>query len=134
MLEVLGQRVYLVAYAPVHTLDLGPRLQVYHAVREQLECLFAYLLCVVPVLEHRARVEVVPYIVELLYQFVVALGRFKLLGHLRQRCCFEHVDNQDGVVCGERASAFGNQVGVGDVVFVGSLDELVYAVIHVFLQ
>ena len=63
MLQALCQRVDFAAHAPVHTFDLGACLKVYYAVTEQVKRLVAYLLGVVPVFEHGARVKVVPYII-----------------------------------------------------------------------
>ena len=84
MLEGLCHTVYLAAYAPVHPLYLGTCLKVYHAMAEEVECLLAYLLGVVPVFHHGAWVEVVPDFVEVFHELVGTILRFELLVHLRQ--------------------------------------------------
>ena len=55
MLQVLGQRIDFMAYAPVHSFNLGTRLQVHDTVCEQVEHLFPDLLGIVPVFKHIAR-------------------------------------------------------------------------------
>ncbi len=70
MLQVLGQGVYFVADTPVHGFYLGTCLQIDNAVRKEVEHFFAYLLRVVPVFQHVAWREVVPYLVEVLHQLV----------------------------------------------------------------
>ena len=134
MLHLLGECVDLVADAPVHALDLGARLQIYQAVREQFQCLLAYLLRIVPVLQHRARVEVVPDFIEVLDEFVVALLGLKLFRHLGQRGRLQHVDDEYAMMGREVASAFGDKVGVGYAIFVGSLDKRVHAVVDILLD
>ncbi len=133
VLKRLGHAVHLAAYAPVHALYLGPRAQVNDAVREKVERFLAYLFGVVPVFEHGAGVEVVPDFVEVFHELVVGFGRNEFLAHLGQRRCFEHVDDEHGVVRAERASAFGDDVGVGYAVLVGGIDECVDAVVHILL-
>ena len=56
VLHVLGKVVDLVAYAPVHCLNLSTSFQIYDTVREELQCLIANLLGIVPVLQHVARI------------------------------------------------------------------------------
>ena len=134
MLERLGQHVDFPAHTPVHALYLGPCAQVYDAVAEEVECLLAYLLSIVPVFEHGSGIEIVPDVVEVFHQLVVGLLGLKLLWHLRQRSRLEHVDDEHGVVGRQRASALGDDVGMGDVVLVGCIDKGVDAVVHVFLN
>ncbi len=134
MLQCLGDGVDLVAYAPVHGLNLGARLQVDHAVGKEVETVLAYLVGVVPVLEHRLRVEVIPYLVEVLDQLVVGFLGLELLGHLGQRGHAEDVDDQHRVVGRKRASALGDDVGMGDVVAVGDVDEGIDAVVDILLN
>ena len=98
VLHVLGEVVDLMAHAPVHCLYLCTGLQIDDAVGEELQCLVAYLLGVVPVLQHITRVQIVPDFVEVFHQLVVGLLRLKLLGHLRQGGGLQHVDDEHGVV------------------------------------
>ena len=134
MLQSLCHAVHLAANAPVHALYLGTCAQVDNAVREEVESLVAYLLGVVPVLKHSAWVEVVPYLVEVLYELVVVLRRFKLLAHLRQRSGFEYVGDKHRVVCRQRASTLCDEVRMLDAVLVRSIDECVYAVVDILLD
>ena len=134
VLHALSHAVHLAADAPVHALYLGACAQVDDAVREEIERLVAYLFGVVPVLEHRARAQIVPYLVEVLHELMVVLCRLKLLAHLRQRSGLEHVDDEHRVVSRQRASALGDEVRVRYLVFVRRVDEGVDAVVHVLLD
>ena len=78
--------------------------------------------------------ELVPYLRQVVHQLVVVGTRLEVLGHLRSRNALQHVDDEHAVVCGERASALGDDVGVGDVVLVGRLDEGIDAVVDVLLN
>ena len=98
VLQVFGQRVDLVAHAPVHGLYLRPCLQINNAVGEEVEHLLAYLLGVVPVFEHVARRQVIPYLIKVFYQLMGFLIGFELLRHLGQRGRLEHVDDEHRVV------------------------------------
>ena len=66
MLHVLGKIVDLVAHTPIHCLNFCTGLQIYDAVREELQSLVANLLSIVPVLQHVAWIQVVPYLIEVL--------------------------------------------------------------------
>ena len=134
VLHLLGERIDFMAYAPVHALNLGTGLEVYDAMREELEGLVAYLLGIMPVFEHILGVEVVPYLVEVLDQLVVGVLGLKLLGHLGQAGGLEHVDNQYRVVCRERPAALGDDVGMGYVVLVGCVDEGIDTVVDILLD
>ena len=134
MLEVLCQRVYLATDAPVHPLYLGARLQIHHTVTEEVERLLANLLCVVPVLEHSARVQVVPYLVEVLHQLMSILCRLETLRHLGQGSCLQHVDDEYRVVSCQRTSALRDKVRVLYAVLVGSLNESIDTVVDILLD
>ena len=94
MLHVLGKVVDLVAYAPVHRLNLCTSLQIYDTVREELQCLVANLFGIVPVFQHVARIQVVPYLIEVLHQLVVGFLCFKLLWHFRQGSSLQDINHQ----------------------------------------
>ena len=98
MLHVLGKTVDFVAHAPVHRLNLCTGLQIYDAVREELQCLFTYLLCIMPVFQHVAWIQIVPYLIQVLDQLVVGFLCLKLLWHFRQGSGLQYVDDQYGVV------------------------------------
>ena len=134
MLQALRHLVYLTGDRPVETLDLRARLQVDDAVAEEVECLLAYLLRVVPGFEHAALVEVVPDVVQLLHQLVVVGADLPLLVHLGQARRFEHLEDEHRVVGGQGASALGDDVRVGDVVLVGDVDKGRYGVVDVLLD
>ena len=134
MLQRFGEIVHLTAHAPVHALYLGPCLQADYAVREEVEGLIAYLLGVMPVLEHGARIEILPYLVQFLDQLMVLVRRFEIVRHLWQRRRLQHIDDQHRMVCGERTAALGNQVGVSHAVLVGRIDKGVHAVVDVLLD
>ena len=98
MLHVLGKVVDLVAHTPVHRLNLCTGLQIYDAVREELQCLFTYLLCIMPVFQHVAWIQIVPYLIQVLDQLMVGFLCLKLLWHFRQGSGLQYVDDQYGVV------------------------------------
>ena len=134
MLEVLGQRIDFVADAPIHRLNLGTRLQIHNTMREEIEHLLTNLLCIVPVFQHIAGRQVVPNLVEVFHQLVRILVGLKLLGHLRQRGRFQHVDDEHRMVSSQRASALRNDIGMRQVVLVGSIDEGVDTVVDILLN
>ena len=84
VLQVLRQCMNLVTDAPVHRLNLCTRLQIDDTMREEVEHLLTNLLSIVPVFQHIAWTEVVPYLIEILHQLMAVLVRFKLLRHLWQ--------------------------------------------------
>ena len=133
MLHLLAEDVDLVAHAPIHGLDLSPCLEVDDAMREEFQGLVADLLGVVPVLQHVARGDVVPNLVQVLHQLVVAVLCLKLLGHLGQRGGLQHVDDQHAVVGSQGAATLRDDVGMGKMVLVGRIDKGVDAVVDILL-
>ena len=134
MLHVLGKIVDLVAHAPVHCLNLCTGLQIYDAVREELQCLFANLLGIMPVFQHVARIQVVPYLIKILHQLVVGLLRLKLLWHFWQGSCLQDIDDQDRMMGRERTAALGDEVRVLDIALVGCIYECIDTVVHILLD
>ncbi len=65
---------------------------------------------------------------------MAVLVRFVLFVHLGQGCRFEHVDDEYRVMGRQRASAFGDDVGVGYAVLVGTVHECVYAIVDILLD
>ena len=134
VLHVLGDGQNLTCHAPEHALDLCACLKVNDTVAEELECLLAYLLCIVQCLEHIALVKVAPNLVELLCKVVVVGCNLPILVHLWKGCCLEHLKDEYRVVCRYRASALCDDVGVGDTVLVGCINHGVDGVVHVLLD
>ena len=134
MLHVLGKVVDLVAHAPVHRLNLGTGLQIYDAVREELQCLVANLLGIVPVFQHIARIQIIPYLIKVLHQLVVGFLCLKLLWHFRQGSSLQYINHQYGVVCRERAATLGDEVRMLDIVLVGCINESIDTVVHILLD
>ena len=134
MLLVVCQLGHFMADGPVERLNLRTCLEVDDAVAEEVERLLANVLGIVPVLEKRARREVVPYLRQVMHEFVVLGPRHEVLWHLRRRDAFQHIDDKDAVVCGERASALRDDVGMRDVVLVGCLHEGIDAVVDILLD
>ena len=123
-----------VGYAPVEAFDLGAGLEVDDAVAEKVEGLVAYVLRVVPVLKHGTGGEFVPYLREVVNELVVLLRGMEILVHVGHTDALHDIDDEHGVVCGERAAPFGDEVGMGYVVLVGSVNEGVHAVVDVLLD
>ena len=134
MLLVVCQFGHFVTDGPVERFDLSAGLQVDDAVAEQVEGLFADVLGVVPVLEQRAARQFVPNLRQVVHEFVVLGAGLEVFGHLGCRDALQHVDDEHAVVGCQRAAALGDDVGVGDVVAVGSLHECPHAVVDVLLD
>ena len=64
---------------------------------------------------------------------VTILG-LKLLGHLRQRSRFKHVDDEHRVVGSQRASTLSNDVWMRNLILIGSIDKLIDTVVDVLLD
>ena len=134
MLQLFGEYIDFTAYTPEHPFDFGACLQIHHAMGEEVEGFLTNLLRIVPVLQHIAGIQVVPYFIEVLDQLMGSFRRFETLRHLRQGSRFQHVDNEYGMVSSQRASAFGDEVGVGKTIAVGSFHESIDTVVDVFLN
>ena len=134
MLHVLGKIVNLMAHAPVHCLNLCTGLQIYDTVREELQCLVANLFGIVPILQHVAGIQVVPYLIEVLHQLVVSLLCFKLLWHFRQGSSLQHINHQYGVVGRERAATLSDEVRMLDIVLVGCINECIDTIVYILLD
>ena len=77
---------YLMDFAgdgPIQTFDLRTCLQVHNSVAEEVERFFAYLLGVMPSLQHPVLIQLIPYLVELPHQFMVIFGYFNIVIPLR---------------------------------------------------
>ena len=131
---MLGKTVDLVAHAPVHRLNLGTGLQVYDAVREELQSLVANLLSIVPVLQHVAWIQVVPYLIKVLHQLVVGFLCLKLLWHFRQGSSLQDINHQYRVVGRERTATLGDEVRMLDIVLVGCINECIDTVVYILLD
>ena len=129
------------AYGPIERLNLSPRLQVYDAMAEEVECLFPYVFGIVPVLQEGALGQLVPYFRQVMHQLVVFCSGLEILWHLRCAHALEHVEDEYAVVGSERAPALGDDARVRDAVFVrrfsqcidAVVDILLYAVVHTAL-
>ena len=100
---------------------------------EEVEHLLANLLSIMPVLQHITRRQVIPYLIQILDQLVRILVGLKLLRHLRQRGCFQHIDDQDTMMRSQRTATLGNQVGMGNAIAVSGIDEGVDTVVDILL-
>ena len=58
----------------------------------------------------------------------------KIFGHVRNAYSLDNVEDKHRVVCRERSAAFGDDVGMRYLVFVGSIDEGVNTVVDIFLN
>ena len=134
MLHRLCNSINLVADAPVHRFYLGTRLEVDHSVGEHVETVLANLLGVVPVLKHRLRIEVVPNLIEVLNELMISGLSLKLLRHFGQRGGTEDVQDKNGMMRSQTASALGDDVRVRNIILVGDVGESVYAVVDVLLD
>ena len=103
-------------------------------MREELQCLVANLLGIVPVFQHVARIQVVPYLIEILHQLVVSLLCFKLLWHFRQRSSLQDINHQYGVVGRERAATLGDEVRMLDIILVGCINESIDTIVYILLD
>ena len=134
MLETLCQSVNLVTNAPIHGLHLSTRLQIYNTMRKQIEHLFTDLLSIVPVFQHIARREVVPYLVQVLHQLMTVLVGFELLRHLRQRSSLQNVNHQYRMVSSQRTPALRDQVRMRNTILIGHINESINTVVDILLN
>jgi len=130
----LGNRVDLVANAPIHRLHLGTCLKIYHAVRKHVEAILADLIGIVPVLKHRLGIEVAPYFIKITDKLVIRLLGLELLGHLWQRGCTEHIEDEHRMMRRQRASTLGDDIGMRDIVAVGDIGKGIHAVVDILLD
>ena len=134
MLERLSHHVYFMTNTPIDTLYLSPCTKVDNAVREQVKRFFADLFCIMPVFHNVARIQIIPYIIEVFYQLMIILFGFKLLRHLRQTGCFQHINNKHRVVRRKRSATLSDKVRMRNLVFVGSLYKGINTVVYIFLN
>ena len=134
MLGPVAGAVDLTRDGEVELLHLCPCLQVEHAEAEEVERFLTDLLCIVPCFQHARLCERFPNIVEFLYQFMVIFLDVHILGPLGEGGCLQHLEYQYGVVRREGATRLGDDVGVGDLIFVGSVDEGEDRVVHILLN
>ena len=134
MLHGVRQRVDFVSYSPVHTFHFGTGAEVEHTVSEEVEGFFADLLGIVPVLQHGSSGKVVPDVVEVFSQLMVAFLDFEFIRHDRQFGCSQHFHDEHGMVGSQGASTLGDEVGLRNVVGFCHFRESIDTVVHVFLN
>ena len=86
-----------------------------------------------PALEEAWLRELVPDVVELAHEFMFVGGDFLVVLPLGEGGRLEHFEYEHGVVGGKRASAFGDDVGLFEPVFLAHVNERVYGVVGIFL-
>lgn len=134
MLHAAGNGVDFAADTPVEFLYLCTRIQVDDAMAEKVECLFAYLLRIVPRFQHTALAQIIPDVIQFLHQFVSILSRFPVVVHFGQGSRFQHFEDKHGVMGSQAASRFGNDIGMREPVFVGNIDESRHHIVDIFLD
>ena len=135
MLHVAGNHVHLACHAPEEFLDHGSCAQVEQSQAEEVECLFAYLQSVVPVLEEPSFVYLVVDFVKVAHEFVLIVTQLVLvIVPLWQTRCLKHFEHKHRVMSREAASALGDDVGVLYFVFVASVNELINRVVDILLD
>ena len=87
-----------------------------------------------PVFQHVAWIQIVPYLIQILDQLVVGFLCLKLLWHFRQGSGLQYVDDQYGVVGRKRTATLGDEVRMLDIILVGCIHEGIDAVVHIFLD
>ena len=65
---------------------------------------------------------------------MVVLARLEVFRHLRNTHTFKRINDEHRVVCSQRTSTFGNNIGVGNVVFICCFHERVNAVVDILLN
>ena len=134
MLHAAGNGVNFAADTPIEFLYLRARIQVDDAMTEKVECLFAYLLCIVPGFQHAALTQVVPDVIQFLHQFVGILSRFPVVIHFGQGSRFQYFKDKHGVMGSQATSRFGNDIGMRKAVFVGSINKCRHHIVDIFLD
>ena len=139
--HVRGNLAHLAGHRPEQLFDLSPGAQVEQSQTEEVERFLANLQGIVPRLEQTRLVHVVPYLIELVDQFVRVLAQLFLLVPDGERGRLEHLEYQHRVVGGKRAPRLGDDVGLGQVVLHAGIDQrrnrvvyiLLYRVVHAAL-
>ena len=134
MLQVVGYLIHLAHDAPVEALYLGACLQIYQAMAEEVECLIAYLLGIVPGFEQAALSQGIPDLIEFLKQFVLVLAYHLIVVPRREGGGFIDLEHQHGVMGCQGASALGDDVGVWDIVLVAGVYHGGYGIVDVLLD
>ncbi len=82
-----------------------------------------------PRLEKVLLVELVPYRVKLFDQLVLVAAQLLVLAPAGEACGLQRLDDEYGMMCGQGASALGDDVGLWQVVLAAGVD---YGVYHLF--
>ena len=101
---------------------------------EQVERLFAYLLRIVPSLQHFVLVQCIPYAVKFPQQFMVVFGHLLLIVPFRKVGCLQHFKNEYGMMRSQGASALRYYVGMRNTVLIAGIHQSRYRVVHIFLN
>ena len=134
MLHRMHQRIDFPSHCPVHPFNLRTGAQVQHAMREEVEGLLTDLLSIVPVLQHVAHIDVAPYLIQFLCQSMVFLVHHKLVGHGRHLSGLQHLHDEHRMVSRQRTSTLGDDVGMRNLIGIGSLHKRIHAVVHILLN
>ncbi len=87
-----------------------------------------------PRLEKVLLVELVPYRVKLFDQLVLVAAQLLVLAPAGEACGLQRLDDEYGMMCGQGASALGDDVGLWQVVLAAGVDYGVYRVVGILLD
>ena len=101
---------------------------------EKVEGFFADLQRIVPAFEQSGLVEAIPDVVEFAGELMGIGRQLFFVAPDGEPGRFKHVEHEHGVVGGQRASAFSDDVGLGEVVLGAGIDKGRHGIIGIFLN
>ena len=101
---------------------------------EQVERFFTDLLRIVPSFQHPILIQRVPNAIKFLYQFMVFLSHFFIIIPFGQGGGFQHFKNKYGMMGSQCTSAFRNNIGMGNTIFITGIHQSRNRIIHIFLN
>ena len=134
MLQAACNLVHLTHNRPVKTLNLRTCFQIHNSMTEQVERFFTNLLCIVPGFQHLILIQCIPNAIKFLHQFMVFLSYFFIIVPFGQSGGFQHFKNKHGMMGSQCTSAFRNNIGMGNIIFITGIHQSGNRVIHIFLN
>ena len=113
----------LARHRPIQPLDLGAGLQIDNAMTEQIQCLLAYLLRIVPGFQHTALIQLIPNFIQFLHKLMVGFTHFEVFIHFGKRSSFQYFKYQNRMMGCQRTSALRYNIRMRDAVLITDIDH-----------
>ena len=134
MLLMVSQLSHLTADSPIYRLNLRTSLEINDTMAKHIESLLAYLLSIVPVLQHRAARQLVPYLSQVMHQLMIVLARLEVLRHLRRSDTLQDIKYKHRMMSSKRASTLRDDIRVRNSSLISSLDKSIHTVVDILLN